>query len=64
MNAQETVNIKQISSWDSGGGIVVDIIELNDGRVLGVTEDAVILYANMDDLLQGDASVKRPCIYL
>lgn len=60
----ETDRIKSVATWDSGGGIEIDIIELNDGRVLGISDEAVILYENMEDLVSGDASAKRPCIFL
>lgn len=64
MNVQETTNIKQVSSWDSGGGIAIDVVELLDGRVLAITEESVVLYESMEDLMSGDATVKRSCIYL
>jgi hypothetical protein len=64
MSAQETTNIKRVSSWDSGGGITIDVVELQDGRVLGITEESVVLYESMDDLMQGSATIKRPCIHL
>ena len=64
MNIQESANIKSVSSWDSGGGIAIDVVVLHDGKVLGITEDAVVLYADIDDLMHGNASVKRPSISL
>lgn len=56
--------IKSVSTWNSGGGIELDLIELADGKVLGISDEVVILYASMEDLETGDASAKRPCIYL
>jgi len=50
-----TEYIKSISSWDSGGGIVIDIVELKDGRVLGITDESVVLYPSMDALEEGEA---------
>jgi len=50
-----TEYIKSISSWDSGGGIVIDIVELKDGRVLGITDESVVLYPSMDTLEEGEA---------
>lgn len=55
--------IKQISSWDSGGGIELDIVELADGKVLAISEEAVVLYDNMDDLESGEGK-ERPTLYL
>lgn len=60
----ETDRIKGVSTWDSGGGIELDLIELVDGRVLCISDEAVVLYKNMDDLEAGDASAKRPHINL
>lgn len=44
--------VNSVSSWDSGGGIIV---ELADSRVLGITDESVVLYANMEALQEGDA---------
>ncbi len=59
-----TERIKSVSTWDSGAGIELDIVELADGRVLGISDEVVILYKNMEDLEMGDASVNRPSILL
>jgi hypothetical protein len=56
-------HIKDIESWDSGGEQVLDILSLKDGRVLVISEDAVVLYADKDDLEEGEAK-ERPTIYL
>jgi hypothetical protein len=50
-----TEYIKSISSWDSGGGIVIDIVELKDGRVLGITDESVVLYPSMEALESGES---------
>ncbi len=51
----DTEHVKSVSSWDSGGGVVVDIVELKDGRVLGVTDESVVLYPSMEALEEGEA---------
>jgi hypothetical protein len=51
----ETEHIRAVSSWESGGGIVIDIIELADGRVLGVTDESVVLYSSLEALQEGQA---------
>jgi len=48
--------VRTVSSWDSGGGILLDIVELADGRVLGISEDSVVLYDSIEDLQQGSSS--------
>lgn len=60
----ETDRIKNVSTWDSGGGIELDLIEFVDGRVLCISDETVVLYKDMEDLEAGDASVKRPHIDL
>lgn len=52
--AFETEHIRAVSSWDSGGGIVVDVVELADGRVLGITDESVLLYASLEALEEGE----------
>jgi hypothetical protein len=42
---------------------VLDLLTLKDGRVLVVSEDAVVLFENMGAVEAGEA-VERPTIYL
>ena len=56
--------IKDTSSWDSGGGITLDLVELKDGRILAISDEVVILYRDMEDLVSGEASNPRPMIAL
>lgn len=60
----ETDRIKSVSTWDSGGGIELDLIELADGRVLCISDEAIVLYKDMEDLETGDAGAERPHINL
>jgi|GEM_PF-5664217 len=41
--------IKSVSTWDSGVGISIGLLELQDGRVIGISEDVINLYKSMDD---------------
>lgn len=59
----DTEHIAEIGSWDSGGGMVLDLVTLKDGRVLVISEDAVVLYESMGAVEAGEAS-ERPTIYL
>ena len=56
-------HIAEISTADTGGGIAIDLVTLNDGRVVGISEDAVVLYDNLDDF-QGNEPRERPMIAL
>mgnify|MGYP001614233119 CR=1 FL=1 len=55
--------IKEVSSWDSGGGIKVDLVTLTDGRVLAITDEVIVLYRNLEDLI-GNEPRERPMIAL
>jgi hypothetical protein len=56
--------IKNISTWDSGGGVTLDLIELKDGRILAISDEIIILYRDQEDLMSGDPSADRPTLYL
>lgn len=56
-------HIESATTWDSGGGQVLDVLTLKDGRVLVVSEDAVVLYETMVAVEAGEAK-ERPAIYL
>lgn len=60
----DTEYVKSVSSWDSGGGIVIDILELKDGRVLGITDESVVLYPSMEALEEGEADDNSGVIVL
>jgi hypothetical protein len=53
LNIQNLVFIKNVSAWNSGGGIELDVIELRGGRVLAIS-DEVVLYSDMGDLETGE----------
>lgn len=56
-------HIENTTTWDSGGGQVLDLLTLKDGRVLVVSEDAVVLYESQEAVEDGEAK-ERPTIYL
>lgn len=56
-------HIAEVGSWDSGGGMALDLVTLKDGRGLVISEEAVVLYENMEAVESGDAA-ERPTIYL
>lgn len=56
-------HIAEATTWNSGGGMTLDLLVLKDGRVLVVSEEAVVLYASMEDLEDGQAR-DRPTIFL
>lgn len=56
-------HVAEMSAWDSGGGQLLDLITLRDGRVLVISEDAIVLYNNMAEVEEGVAD-ERPTIFL
>ena len=48
-------NIVKAYTENTGGGCLVDFLELENGLLLAVSDEAVCLYANMDDFYEGKA---------
>tara|TARA_R110000822_G_scaffold113444_2_gene244545 strand:+ start:917 stop:1129 length:213 start_codon:yes stop_codon:yes gene_type:complete len=48
--------ITQTNSYNTGGGCMVDVLTLEDGRVLCVTDDYVGLYHSVNDMLEDDGT--------
>lgn len=55
--------IKEVNTWNSGGGQELDVLMLQDGRVVCISEDAIVLYESQEDLEEGEAK-QRPTIFL
>ena len=56
-------HITGVTTEEVGGGMHVDFVHLIDGRVIGINEDAIVLYRNMDDFWNATPEDK-PAIYL
>ena len=56
-------HIKEVESWDSGGGQLLDILTFKSGQLLVISEDAIVLYKNRNDFESSEAQ-DRPTIYL
>lgn len=46
--------INRVFTENTGGGCYVDFIELDDGRIIGINNECVVLYKNMDDVYGGE----------
>lgn len=46
--------IADISSMDTGGGCIVDFVHLKDGRILGINDETMVLYKDMEQFGCGD----------
>lgn len=64
LNIENQINITNVSTWDSGGDMELDLVELADGKILTISDEAIVLYDSMEDLMTGDASKERPTIFL
>ena len=42
-------HLRNVDTWDSGGGVELDILELNDGTVLVVGDETVTFYSSLDE---------------
>ena len=48
-NTINAAHLRNVDTWDSGGGVELDILELNDGTVLVVADDTVAYYRSLDE---------------
>ena len=48
-NTINAAHLRNVNTWDSGGGVELDILELDDGTVLVVADDTVAFYRSMDE---------------
>ena len=51
--------IVEVTTWNSGGGIELNIVTLKDGRVLAISDESVVLYASIDDLVAGEPGIHQ-----
>lgn len=54
MNTPHLNHVVKISTENTGGGCYVDFVTLHDGRVLGINEDCVVLYASIEDYYENN----------
>jgi len=50
----ETKYIKKTYSEHTGGNMIVDIVQLKDGRILGISGDLINLYKSVEDIFEGE----------
>jgi len=61
--ASKMDHIEKVETIDTGGNMMVDLLTLESGKVVGIGEDFIILYDNMDDALNCQDLDERPIIY-
>jgi hypothetical protein len=47
--------INKVETMNSGGGCTVDFVHLKDGRVVGINDEAVVVYRSWQEWLDGDS---------
>ena len=45
----DSSHIHSIETWDSGGGIELEVVELVDGLTFVITDEVVTVYPSADD---------------
>ena len=58
-----TAFIDKVTTYETGGNCPVDFITLKSGRVLGISDDCVVLYDDMEDFYSMELK-SRQCIDL
>ena len=48
-DANNPAHIASFDTWHSGGGIELDIVELNEGPTLVLADDTIAVYRSADD---------------
>ena len=48
-NSVAAAHLERLDTWNSGGGVELDIIELEGGLTLVVGDDTVAVYHSVDD---------------
>ena len=46
--------VKRVFTENTGGGCMVDFIELTTGQIIGLNDESVVLYPNMNAFYEGD----------
>ena len=49
MNLENFEYIKDYRSEDAGGGFICDVLTLEDGKVLVISEEVIVLYPSLED---------------
>lgn len=59
----DTQFIQWVDGFEAGGNCPVDLVFLNDGRVVGIDGETLVLYESYEDFISYEMR-ERPCIPL
>lgn len=48
-SGSRAAHLRNVETWDSGGGVELDILELEGGATLVVSDDTVAVYRSVGD---------------
>ena len=51
--------IQKIQTVNTGGGCYVDLITMQDGQVIGLNDECIVLYKNMEDFWECSSNNKQ-----
>jgi len=46
--------VTKVEMQETGGGLDVDFVHLKSGHVIGISEDAIVLYDSVEDFYEGN----------
>jgi hypothetical protein len=52
--------IQKIETVNTGGGCMVDLLYLHDGRVIGLNDECAVLYESLDSFFNDGEGIDRP----
>ena len=55
--------VVEIKTWNSGGNIMLDIVTLNNGNVIVISDDAVSLWNSENEFFEDDGEQKTEILY-
>ena len=58
-NTIDAAHIRSIDTWNSGGGVELDIVELDGGTTLVVADETVAVYTSIDEFWAETETVTR-----
>ncbi len=63
MKTEGMTYIAEVLTENTGGGCMVDFVVLEDGQVIGINDECVCLYPNMDSFY-ADIQGEEKCIMI
>ena len=56
--------IQKIDTVNTGGGCMVDLIHLHDGRVIGLNDECAVLYESLDAFFNDGEAKNLPAFWI